>query len=126
MNNILINIISVLVTALILPLISIGGTQLIKFINNKIKDNELAKLLAEATTIVTNAVRAVFQTYVESLKAEGKFDAQSQSVALTKAKEIALKQMSEEVKNYIITHYGDLNAWLGNQIEATINLLKNS
>ena len=98
----------------------------IKFINNKIKDNELAKLLAEATTIVTNAVRAVFQTYVESLKAEGKFDAQSQSVALTKAKEIALKQMSEEVKNYIITHYGDLNAWLGNQIEATINLLKNS
>lgn len=126
MNNILINIISVLVTAVILPLISIGGTQLIKFINNKIKDNELAKLLAEATTIVTNAVRAVFQTYVESLKAEGKFDAQSQSVALTKAKEIALKQMSEEVKNYIITHYGDLNAWLGNQIEATINLLKNS
>ena len=126
MNNILINIISVLVTAVILPLISIGGTQLIKFINNKIKDNELAKLLAEATTIVTNAVRAVFQTYVESLKAEGKFDAQSQSVALTKAKEIALKQMSEEVKNYIITHYGDLNAWLGNQIEATINLLKNA
>lgn len=126
MNNILINIISVLVTAVILPLISIGGTQLIQLINSKIKNNEFAKLLTEATTIVTNAVRAVFQTYVESLKASGKFDAQSQSVALTKAKQIALSQMSEEVRNYIIKHYGDLNAWLNNQIEATINLLKNS
>lgn len=124
MNNILMNIISVLVTAVILPLISIAGTQLIKLINNKIKNNEIAKLLAEATTIVTNAVRAVFQTYVESLKASGKFDEQSQSVALTKAKEIALSQMNEEIKNYIIDNYGNLNAWLNNQIEATINLLK--
>lgn len=126
MNNILINIISVIVTAVILPLISIGGTQLIKLINNKIKDNEIAKFLAEATTIVTNAVRAVFQTYVEELKATGTFDVQSQSIALTKARQIALSQMSEEIKNFIITHYGDLNVWLNNQIEATINLLKNS
>ena len=124
MNNILLNIISVLVTAVILPLISIGGTQLIKLINNKIKDNEIAKLLSEATSIVTNAVRAVFQTYVESLKANGKFDAQSQTVALTKAKEIALGQMNEDIKNYIIAHYGDLNLWLINQIEATISVLK--
>ena len=124
MNDILFKIISVLVTAVILPLISIGGTQLIKFINSKIKDNEIAKQLTTATTIVTNAVRSVFQTYVESLKAEGKFDAQSQSVALTKAKDIALKQMSEETKNFIVTNYGDINNWLITQIEATINLLK--
>ena len=32
----------------------------------------------------------------------------------------------ETVKNYIINNYGDLTAWLNNQIEATINLLKNS
>lgn len=61
-----------------------------------------------------------------NLKAKGKFDAQSQSVALQKAKEIALNQMSVEVKNFISSNFGDINLWLSNQIEATINLLKNS
>lgn len=70
MNEILINIISVLVTAVIIPLISIGGTQLVKLINSKIKNAETAKQLTTATKIVTNATRVVFQTYVESLKAE--------------------------------------------------------
>ena len=36
MNEILLNVLSVLLTAVILPLISIAGTQLIKFINSKI------------------------------------------------------------------------------------------
>lgn len=71
MNEILINIISVVVTVIVLPLISLAGTKLIKFINSKNKNDEAAKLLTTATTIVINAVRSVFQTYVESLKAEG-------------------------------------------------------
>lgn len=124
MNEILINIISVLITAVILPLISIAGTQLVKFINSKIKNNEVSKQLTTATTIVTNAVRAVFQTYVESLKATGSFDAHSQNIALTKAKEIALKQMTDETKKFIEENYGDISNWLTIQIEATINLLK--
>lgn len=126
MNEILLNVLSVLVTAVIIPLISIGGTQLIKLINSKIKSNEAAKLLTAATQIVTNATRAVFQTYVEALKAEGKFDAHSQTVALTKAKDIALSQFSDDVKEYIVTNYGDVDGWLANQIEATINILKNA
>lgn len=125
MNEILLNIISVLVTAVIIPLISIGGTQLIKLINSKIKNVETAKQLTTATQIVTNATRSVFQTYVESLKAEGKFDAQSQLVALKRAKDIALNQMKDDVKKYIVTNYGNLDNWLTTQIEATINLLKN-
>ena len=59
MNEILLNVLSVLLTAVILPLISIAGTQLIKFINSKIKNNELAKQLTTATSIVTNAVRKI-------------------------------------------------------------------
>lgn len=125
MNEILINIISVLVTAVIIPLISIGGTQLVKLINSKIKNAETAKQLATATQIVTNATRAVFQTYVESLKAEGKFDAYSQVMALERAKDIALNQMKDDVKEYIVANYGNLDSWLTTQIEATINLLKN-
>lgn len=125
MNEIVLNIISVVVTAVVIPLISIGGTQLIKLINKKIQNTEAAKHLTAATNIVLTAVRSVFQTYVETLKAQGNFDAHSQTVALTKAKDIALSQLTEDTKAYIKANFGDLDNWLTNQIESTINLLKN-
>ena len=125
MNEILFNILSVVVTAVILPLISFAGTKLITWLNTKIKDENGKIQLTVATTIVTNAVRSVFQTYVEALKKSGSFDAESQKIALTKAKDEALSQMSADVKEYITTNYGNLETWLTTQIEATINILKN-
>lgn len=125
MNEVLLNILSVVVTAVILPLISYAGTRLISYLNSKIKDEKAKEFLSQATTVVTNAVRAVFQTYVESLKKSGNFGAEAQLEALNKAKDIALSQLSEEVKDYIAKNYGDINNWLTTQIEATINLIKN-
>ena len=124
MNEILLNILSVVVSAVVLPIISLIGAKLVSFINTKISNEKANKLLASATEIVTSAVRSVFQTYVEALKKEGKFDKDSQLNALTQAKEIALNQMTGEVKNYITTNYGELDSWLTTQIESTINLLK--
>ena len=125
MNEIIINIISVVVTSIVLPLISIAGAKLIQFINSKIKNNKAADLLTTATTIVINAVRSVFQTYVETLKKEGSFNKDAQIIALNKAKDIALTQMTDEVKDYLVTTYGSLDSWLDTNIEATINVLKN-
>lgn len=124
MNEILINIISVLVTAVVLPLISFAGTKLISWLNTKVKDENAKMQLTVATNIVKNAVLTVFQTYVDSLKASGTFNAQAQSMALLKAKEIALSQMTAEVKEYVIKNYGDIETWLTTQIESTIKLLK--
>ena len=124
MNEIIINIISVVVTSIVLPLISIAGAKLIQFINSKIKNNKAADLLTTATTIVINAVRSVFQTYVEALKKEGSFNKDAQIIALNKAKDIALTQMTDEVKDYLVTTYGSLDSWLDINIEATINILK--
>lgn len=125
MNEIIINIISVVVTSIVLPLISIAGAKLIQFINSKIKNNKAADLLTTATTIVINSVRSVFQTYVEALKKEGSFNKDAQIIALNKAKDIALTQMTDEVKTYLVTTYGSLDSWLDTNIEATINILKN-
>ena len=125
MNEIIINIISVVVTSIVLPLISIAGAKLIQFINSKIKNNKAADLLTTATTIVINAVRSVFQTYVEALKKEGSFNKDAQIIALNKAKDIALTQMTDEVKDYLVTTYESLDSWLDTNIEATINILKN-
>ena len=125
MNDILLNILSVVVTAVILPLISYAGARLVTYLNSKIKDANAKILLTTATDIVINAVRSVFQTYVDSLKASGNFDAQAQTQVLTKAKDIALSQMTDEVKSFIDKNYGSIDAWLTTTIEATINLIKN-
>jgi len=124
MNDILLNILSVVVTSIILPLITYAGARLITYLNSKIKDTNARILLTTATDIVINAVRSVFQTYVDSLKASGSFDAHAQTVALTKAKDIALEQMTDEVKNFIAKNYGSVDAWLTTTIESTINLIK--
>lgn len=125
MNEIILNIISVVVTAVILPLISYAGARLITWLNTKIKDENAKQQLTVATDIVTNAVRSVFQTYVEALKKNGTFDKESQKAALIKAKDDALAQMSDEIKDYITKNYGDLETWITTQIESTINILKN-
>ncbi len=71
-----------------------------------------------------NAVKSVFQTYVDTLKKEGKFDAEAQLVALDQAKNIALSHLCHESKKFLADNFGDVDAWLVTQIEATINTLK--
>lgn len=124
MNEMLINIISVLVTAVVIPVISLLGAKLVSWLSTKIKNEKANKMIKTATEIVVSAVKTVFQTYVDALKKEGKFDKESQILALTKAKDIALSQMTEDVKEFIQTNYGELDLWLTIQIEATINTLK--
>lgn len=124
MNEIIISIISVVVTSVVLPLITLGGTKLIQLINQKIKDEKARNLLTGLTTIVERAVRSVTQTYVDSLKKSGSFDQEAQLIALNIAKEEVFKQLNEETKIFIKDNYGDINAFVTTQIESTINLLK--
>lgn len=125
MNEILLNILSCIVTVVVIPLITLLGTKLIKWISSKINNEKAAKYLAEATAIVLDAVKCVFQTYVEALKKEGSFNTSAQVIALNKAKDIVLAQLNEDIKKYIQDNFGDVDTWITTQIEASINTLKN-
>lgn len=100
------------------------GSKLIKWISGKIDSERAEKLLTEATTIVLDAVKCVFQTYVEALKKEGSFNRDAQLTALNKAKDIVLAQLSDDIKDYIKTRFGDVDFWVTTQIEASIGTLK--
>ena len=125
MDDIFINILSCIVTVIILPLITLLGSKLIKWISKKIDDENLEKNLIKATNIVLDAVKYVLQTYVDNLKKEGKLTKDAQLIAFNKAKEIVLSQFNEEIKNYIKDNFGDIDSWIDVQIEASINNLKN-
>ena len=85
-------------------------------------DNEKAqKYMQMATETITSCVIATNQTYVESLKAQGKFDKEAQEIAFNKTLEAVLTLLNDEVKNYLTEAFGDLNAYLNTQIEAAVN-----
>lgn len=125
MNEILINILATVVTCIVLPLISFLGLKLTQWLNTKIKDEKGQTLIKKASDVVLNAVRSVFQTYVEALKKNGTFDKVAQLQAFNLAKETVLRQLGEDTKKFITENYGDLEDWIGTQIESSINALKN-
>ena len=125
MNQILLNVLATVVTCIVLPLISFLGIKLTQWLNTKIKNDKGKALMEQAVDIVINAVRSVFQTYVESLKNSGNFNKESQTIAFNLAKSLILKQLTDDAKNYISKNYGDLEEWIRNEIEASIYKLKN-
>lgn len=115
----------------LIPLLGILTKYLVAFIAMKSEemklktDNELAqKYLQMATETITACVLATNQTYVESLKAQGKFDKEAQEKAFQQTFETVMALLSDEVKEYINEAYGDLTMYLKTQIEASVNGVK--
>lgn len=94
--------------------------------NKTQEEKELAaKYLNMVEETVTNCVIATNQTYVDSLKTEGKFDAEAQKIAFEKTLNAVLAILSEDAKQYLTQIFGDLNIFLSNLIESQVNINKN-
>ena len=115
---------SVLGTA-ITALVSWAVSLLISWLNKKIKDEKVRKGTTDITKIITDAVMSVFQTFVETLKNNGKFDENAQQEAKEKCLAIIMNQLTPDMQNYITENFGDMKEWLSHQIEAIIYSLKN-
>jgi vacuolar-type H+-ATPase subunit H len=121
-------ILSTVTQVLIIPIITITAALLVNLIKKKADevaektDNAYFKsAIEEAGNIVSQAVAYTSQTYVDSLKKDGKFDAKAQKQAFDKAKEAALLLLTNESKEAVASIYGDLTVWLQTKIEQTIH-----
>lgn len=94
-------------------------------INTKIKNEKARALLDSATTVVSNVVKATYQTYVESIKGTDAWTKDAQEKALQNAVTAARSQLSEEVEKYISDNFGDVETWIKSLIETTLYNLKN-
>lgn len=120
--NILLSALGIIVTGLV----SWGVVVFTNWLNTKIKDKNLAMFLTKVTTIVTDAVKTVYQEFVEALKKDGKFGAEAQAQAKEKALAIIKGQLTDELRSYIESNFGDIEKWLGEKIEAVLYTLKNN
>lgn len=94
------------------------------FFNQKIKDRKAAKWASDLFQIVMGAVQSVFQSFVDTLKKNGKFDEAAQKEAKERAYKIITGQLTQELREYIEANFGDMKEYLMNQIEAAIYSLK--
>lgn len=120
MNEILLDVLGVLVTSILTPLLTWGGIELVKWLSTKTKNEKVQKYIEEATNAVVVAVSEVSQTYVDTLKKEGKFDKEAQKVAFEKAKAQALVLINDNSKKAINTVYNDFDYWLNLMIEQKV------
>ena len=79
------------------------------------------KYLTMFENTITTCVIATNQTYVETLKKCGKFDAEAQQLAFEQTKTAVLEILTEDAKEYLTEFYGDLDKQLNSLIEAEVN-----
>lgn len=118
--NIIWSVVGIVATGLV----SWATTALVAWLNTKIKNEKAAKWAADLTSIVSNAVLSVTQTFVDTMKKEGKFDEAAAKEAKDKALAIITGQLTPELKDYITANFGDMTEYLSNLVEATVQSLK--
>lgn len=113
------------------PLLGILTKYVIALINEKIgaiteeKNNVLfTKYMTMLQETVTDCVLATNQTYVDSLKAEGKFDLEAQKIAFQKTYDAVMAILSDDAKQYLISAIGDLDKFVTDKIEAQVVAVK--
>ena len=115
----------------VIPLLGIATTYLVKWLRAKeaeilikVENDTADKYISMVAQTITDCVIATNQTYVESLKKQGSFDAEAQKVAFQKTLDAVIAVLNDDAKDYLKAIYGDVTAYLTTRIEAEVNLQK--
>jgi hypothetical protein len=122
------NILQQIFELCIIPLLAIITRSLIIYISTKkdeLKsktDNELAKKYLDLLNdTIANCVIATNQTYVEALKKGNAFTADAQKAAFEKTYQAVIATLSDEAQKYLPEVVGDLQTYITQKIEASVN-----
>lgn len=91
---------------------------------NKIKNEKVREVLGQVTDMVTSAVVTTTSTYVKELKAAGSFTAEAQEEAFRRTHDAVMAQLTTDAADILRETYGDLETFLRNKIEETIEATK--
>ena len=115
----------------LIPLLGVLVAFFVKWVN--VKSAEIAastdnilmtKYLSMLTSTITDCVIATNQTYVDALKAEGKFDAEAQKKAFSLTCDAVLAILTDDAKEYLSESLGDLESYITSKIESQVKLQK--
>ena len=121
------DIISSVFQLVIIPVLIILTKYLVSWISTKAEElktkinNELYnKYIDMLNQTVTNCVMTTQQTYVDSLKKQGKFDLEAQKKAFEDTYKAVLELLPSEAWNYLQSISLDLNEYIKSMIETRV------
>ena len=125
------NVIKEICEIALLPLATAATAYLVACLKAK-KSEVLAKTENETTKkyinmldeTITSCVYATNQTYVNTLKQEGSFDAESQKKAFKATYDAVMAILTEDAKKYLTESVSDLELYITNKIEAQVAFTK--
>ena len=115
----------------IIPLLGVLTTFLVRYINAKMKsladttnDKKQKKYIEMLNNTITDCVIATTQTYVDTLKKQGKFDKEAQEQAFLMTFNAVSSLLTEESKKYLNEAIEDLDLYIKQKIESEVNINK--
>lgn len=115
----------------IIPLLGVLTTFIVTWLNSKKQalkqqtDNQLEqKYLDMLDKTITDCVIAMNQTYVNSLKQQGKFDAEAQKKAFADVYNKVISILGQEAVGYLNSAVGDLSEYITSKIEKEVSANK--
>lgn len=116
LTEVVISILGIMITA-------VSG-YIIAWVNSRIKDEKMKRILNDALRIVSNGVDYVYQTYVEELKGTSFWDEDAKKEASNRAIEYIKANLTEEAKTFFSDNGKDIAEWIKEQIEIAIKKSK--
>lgn len=92
----------------------------LNLIRKKLHNEKVNKYIDRAENVVLQCVDYVSQTYVDGLKAEGKFGEEQQKIAFDMSKNYIMKMLDSNAKEAVIEVFGDLEIWAKTMIESSV------
>lgn len=115
----------------IIPLLGVLTTFIVTWLNSKKQalkqqtNNQLEqKYLDMLDKTITDCVIAMNQTYVNSLKQQGKFDTEAQKKAFTDVYNKVISILGQDAVEYLNSSVGDLSAYITSKIEKEVSANK--
>lgn len=116
----------------LVPIFAAATVYLVSLIHQKKKqiisetNNELTKkYVTMLDKTITECVIATNQTYVNTLKAQGSFDAEAQKEAFKRTYDAVVSILTEDAEMYLSNAIADLETYITNRIETEVVYSKN-
>jgi len=124
---------TLIITAIVIPFFVQITRYITKLICTKVDElqtrlhnDTVNHLIDHAEDAVITAVDSVSQTFVNSLKNDGKFDQDSAKQAFGMAKDKAISMLGNDAKVALNEAHGDIDSWIENKIETYVKANKQS
>lgn len=125
LKEFLLTFLTVLATGLATVIIKLI-TAKINYLTTKTQDEKKIRFLTWLEEdVIVKCINTTTQTYVESLKEQGNFNAEAQKIAMEKTTEAVLTVLTDADKELLETYVDDISTWITTRVESYMQNIKN-